>query len=142
MYGSRAVLCRNAVVCPWARSSLAPRLFASLPSVVLCGARDGHDVHRQAVVDLRRLSRSLFRGQIPSFYKEYVKEVQSIIDANARLEFDAINREHTRTGTRHTFASTACVWPRWLTCTHLSLFRVVWYQVWLGRSSQTRCPRR
>jgi hypothetical protein len=38
------------------------------------------------------------RLQIPLFYREYVSEVQSIIDANARLEFEAINREHARTG--------------------------------------------
>jgi hypothetical protein len=38
------------------------------------------------------------RVQLPAFYKAYVTEVQHIIDANARLEFEAINREHARTG--------------------------------------------
>ncbi|KAK9455633.1 Glutamate/Leucine/Phenylalanine/Valine dehydrogenase-domain-containing protein [Dipodascopsis uninucleata] len=35
---------------------------------------------------------------MPEFYKEYVKEVQSIIKRNARLEFEAIWREHQKTG--------------------------------------------
>ena len=35
---------------------------------------------------------------IPPFYQEYVKEVQSIIERNAALEFEAIWREHERTG--------------------------------------------
>lgn len=33
-------------------------------------------------------------GAIPEFYNSYVKEVQSIIQNNARLEFEAIWREH------------------------------------------------
>lgn len=37
-------------------------------------------------------------SQAPEFYKQYVAEVQSIIDTNARLEFLAINKEHERTG--------------------------------------------
>lgn len=37
-------------------------------------------------------------GQVPQFYKDYVKEVQSIIQTNARLEFEAIWREHEKTG--------------------------------------------
>jgi glutamate dehydrogenase len=36
-------------------------------------------------------------GVIPEFYNEYVKEVQSIIQNNARLEFEAIWREHEAT---------------------------------------------
>jgi hypothetical protein len=36
--------------------------------------------------------------QIPAFYKAYVQEVQAIIDANARLEFEALWSEHIRTG--------------------------------------------
>lgn len=37
-------------------------------------------------------------GTIPEFYQEYVKEVQEIIRRNAALEFEAIWREHERTG--------------------------------------------
>lgn len=37
-------------------------------------------------------------GVVPEFYKAYVKEVQSIIQTNARLEFEAIWREHEVTG--------------------------------------------
>lgn len=37
-------------------------------------------------------------GNIPVFYQEYVKQVQSIIKNNARLEFEAIWREHEATG--------------------------------------------
>ncbi|KAF2197981.1 NAD-dependent glutamate dehydrogenase [Delitschia confertaspora ATCC 74209] len=37
-------------------------------------------------------------GTAPEFYNEYVKEVQSIIKNNARLEFEAIWREHQATG--------------------------------------------
>ncbi|ANB14208.1 glutamate dehydrogenase (NAD(+)) [Sugiyamaella lignohabitans] len=36
-------------------------------------------------------------GIVPQFYKDYVKEVQSIIQNNARLEFEAIWREHQLT---------------------------------------------
>jgi len=36
--------------------------------------------------------------QVPEFYKAYVREVQDIIRRNARLEFEAIWREHERTG--------------------------------------------
>jgi glutamate dehydrogenase len=34
---------------------------------------------------------------IPAFYTRYVENVQRIIDNNARLEFEAIWREHART---------------------------------------------
>lgn len=37
-------------------------------------------------------------GTAPDFYNSYVKEVQSIIQNNARLEFEAIWREHQATG--------------------------------------------
>ncbi|KAJ5605851.1 Glutamate dehydrogenase NAD-dependent [Penicillium lagena] len=37
-------------------------------------------------------------GTVPAFYGEYVKEVQEIIKQNARLEFEAIWREHEQTG--------------------------------------------
>ncbi|KAI9738811.1 MAG: NAD-dependent glutamate dehydrogenase [Cirrosporium novae-zelandiae] len=37
-------------------------------------------------------------GTAPAFYDAYVKEVQSIIKNNARLEFEAIWREHQQTG--------------------------------------------
>ncbi|KAK5664352.1 hypothetical protein OQA88_575 [Cercophora sp. LCS_1] len=38
------------------------------------------------------------RGNAPEFYKAYVKEVQNTIRENARLEFEAIWREHEQTG--------------------------------------------
>lgn len=37
-------------------------------------------------------------GAVPEFYKAYVKEVQHTIQVNARLEFDALWREHDQTG--------------------------------------------
>ncbi|GAB7360944.1 hypothetical protein MBLNU230_g0928t1 [Neophaeotheca triangularis] len=37
-------------------------------------------------------------GTVPDFYKSYVKEVQGIIQNNARLEFEAIWRENQETG--------------------------------------------
>ena len=37
-------------------------------------------------------------GTAPDFYNSYVKEVQSVIKNNARLEFEAIWREHQATG--------------------------------------------
>lgn len=37
-------------------------------------------------------------GTVPEFYQAYVKEVQSIIKRNARLEFEAIWREHETSG--------------------------------------------
>jgi glutamate dehydrogenase len=37
-------------------------------------------------------------GSSPQFYQEYVKEIQEIIKRNARLEFEAIWREHQETG--------------------------------------------
>lgn len=36
---------------------------------------------------------------VPKFYQDYVKSVQEIIERNAALEFEAIWREHTRSGT-------------------------------------------
>jgi len=36
-------------------------------------------------------------GVIPAFYSRYVANVQRIIETNARLEFEAIWREHART---------------------------------------------
>ncbi|KAK5015824.1 NAD-dependent glutamate dehydrogenase, partial [Cryomyces antarcticus] len=36
-------------------------------------------------------------GTAPSFYNEYVKQVQQTIKTNARLEFEAIWREHEET---------------------------------------------
>ncbi|KAL1871445.1 hypothetical protein VTK73DRAFT_2053 [Phialemonium thermophilum] len=38
------------------------------------------------------------QGNVPEFYKAYVKEVQEKIRENARLEFEAIWREHEQTG--------------------------------------------
>ncbi|KAF2664764.1 NAD-specific glutamate dehydrogenase [Microthyrium microscopicum] len=37
-------------------------------------------------------------GNIPEFYNQYVKEIQEVIKRNARLEFEAIWREHQETG--------------------------------------------
>ena len=37
-------------------------------------------------------------GTVPPFYTAYVKEVQATVRRNARLEFDALWREHERTG--------------------------------------------
>jgi glutamate dehydrogenase len=37
-------------------------------------------------------------GSTPQFYKDYVQEIQEIIKRNARLEFEAIWREHADTG--------------------------------------------
>jgi glutamate dehydrogenase len=37
-------------------------------------------------------------GTVPEFYKNYVKQVQKTIQNNARLEFEAIWREHQATG--------------------------------------------
>ncbi len=37
-------------------------------------------------------------GKEPEFYKAYVKQVQEVIRNNARLEFEAIWREHEETG--------------------------------------------
>jgi glutamate dehydrogenase len=37
-------------------------------------------------------------GEAPQFYKDYVREVQRKIQDNARLEFEAIWREHEETG--------------------------------------------
>ncbi|KAI8141644.1 Glutamate/Leucine/Phenylalanine/Valine dehydrogenase-domain-containing protein [Fennellomyces sp. T-0311] len=38
-------------------------------------------------------------GQLPEFYQAYVKEVQQIIERNARVEFEALWREHSKSGT-------------------------------------------
>jgi glutamate dehydrogenase len=35
-------------------------------------------------------------GNVPAFYEAYVKEVQEIIERNARIEFEALWREHTK----------------------------------------------
>ncbi|RAK75127.1 glutamate dehydrogenase (NAD(+)) [Aspergillus fijiensis CBS 313.89] len=37
-------------------------------------------------------------GTVPTFYSEYVKQVQEVIKQNATLEFEAIWREHEQTG--------------------------------------------
>lgn len=51
-----------------------------------------------------------YHGQAPEFYKAYVKEVQEIIKQNARLEFEAIWREHEETGIpRSTLSDTLSV---------------------------------
>ena len=60
--------------------------------------------------------RSCPARQIPEFYKAYVREVQDIIDSNARLEFDAINREHARTGS----CACACVYLCMCACVYVS----------------------
>ncbi|KAF2797694.1 NAD-dependent glutamate dehydrogenase [Melanomma pulvis-pyrius CBS 109.77] len=49
-------------------------------------------------------------GTAPAFYDNYVKEVQSIIRNNARLEFEAIWREHQVTGeARSTLSDTLSI---------------------------------
>lgn len=45
------------------------------------------------------------RGNAPAFYQSYVKEVQAKICDNARLEFEAIWREHEETGTSRSILS-------------------------------------
>ncbi|KAK4456238.1 Glutamate/Leucine/Phenylalanine/Valine dehydrogenase-domain-containing protein [Podospora aff. communis PSN243] len=45
------------------------------------------------------------RGNAPEFYKAYVKSVQEKIQENARLEFEAIWREHEQTGTPRSLLS-------------------------------------
>jgi len=51
-----------------------------------------------------------YHGQAPEFYKAYVKEVQETIKQNARLEFEAIWREHEETGIpRSTLSDTLSV---------------------------------
>lgn len=45
------------------------------------------------------------KGEAPEFYKAYVKEVQNKIQENARLEFEAIWREHEETGTARSVLS-------------------------------------
>jgi glutamate dehydrogenase len=44
-------------------------------------------------------------GTVPEFYNNYVKQVQAIIQNNARLEFEAIWREHQATGERRSILS-------------------------------------
>ncbi|RMZ90098.1 hypothetical protein DV736_g2658, partial [Chaetothyriales sp. CBS 134916] len=44
-------------------------------------------------------------GVVPPFYQAYVKEVQAIIQRNARLEFEAIWREHEANGTPRSILS-------------------------------------
>lgn len=44
-------------------------------------------------------------GTPPQFYNDYVKSVQAIIQNNARLEFEAIWREHQKTGTPRSILS-------------------------------------
>jgi glutamate dehydrogenase len=45
------------------------------------------------------------QGQAPQFYQDYVKQVQLKIQENARLEFEAIWREHEQTGTPRSILS-------------------------------------
>ncbi|CAK3905447.1 NAD-specific glutamate dehydrogenase [Lecanosticta acicola] len=44
-------------------------------------------------------------GTVPQFYQEYVKQVQKVIQENARLEFEAIWREHEETGVARSILS-------------------------------------
>ncbi|KAI8343348.1 Glutamate/Leucine/Phenylalanine/Valine dehydrogenase-domain-containing protein [Chlamydoabsidia padenii] len=39
---------------------------------------------------------SVKNGKVPAFYEAYVKEVQEIIERNARIEFEALWREHIK----------------------------------------------
>lgn len=45
------------------------------------------------------------KGNVPAFYRAYVKSVQEKIQENARLEFDAIWREHEQTGVSRSILS-------------------------------------
>ena len=49
-------------------------------------------------------------GTVPDFYNQYVKEVQSTIQLNARLEFEAIWRENEATGTARSILSDQLSW--------------------------------
>jgi len=49
-------------------------------------------------------------GEPPEFYKEYVKQVQAKIQENARLEFEAIWREHEKTGIPRSILSDQLSW--------------------------------
>ncbi|KOS21092.1 NAD-specific glutamate dehydrogenase [Escovopsis weberi] len=49
-------------------------------------------------------------GEVPQFYQDYVKEVQSKIQENARLEFEAIWREHEETGEPRSVLSDNLSW--------------------------------
>ncbi|KAL9085492.1 MAG: hypothetical protein Q9159_004687 [Coniocarpon cinnabarinum] len=44
-------------------------------------------------------------GRVPEFYKKYVSSVQEVIRRNARLEFDALWREHAETDTARSVLS-------------------------------------
>jgi len=44
-------------------------------------------------------------GTVPQFYQDYVKQVQAVIRENARLEFEAIWREHEETGVARSILS-------------------------------------
>ncbi|KAF2724361.1 NAD-dependent glutamate dehydrogenase [Polychaeton citri CBS 116435] len=44
-------------------------------------------------------------GTVPQFYQDYVKQVQAKIQDNARLEFEAIWREHEQTGVNRSVLS-------------------------------------
>jgi glutamate dehydrogenase len=46
-------------------------------------------------------------GKVPEFYQAYVEEVQEVIKNNARLEFQAIWREHEESGTPRSMLSDA-----------------------------------
>lgn len=49
-------------------------------------------------------------GEAPQFYKDYVKQVQAKIQENARLEFEAIWREHEKTGIPRSILSDTLSW--------------------------------
>ena len=49
-------------------------------------------------------------GEAPQFYKDYVKQVQAKIQENARLEFEAIWREHEQTGIPRSILSDTLSW--------------------------------
>lgn len=49
-------------------------------------------------------------GEAPQFYKDYVKQVQAKICENARLEFEAIWREHEETGIARSILSDKLSW--------------------------------
>lgn len=49
-------------------------------------------------------------GEAPQFYKDYVKQVQAKIQENAGLEFEAIWREHEKTGIPRSILSDTLSW--------------------------------
>lgn len=45
------------------------------------------------------------QGKVPEFYENYIRDVHSVIEKNAELEFECIWREHQATGTSRSILS-------------------------------------